>query len=371
MTTHGSTHPTQQARYLGKSHARSAPEGTSSCISHPWPKFESTVNKQELARASHHVRNYAWDDSAIPRISDAIAVAASGLKSTASPLIGFMEEPNRSFQRSHSEGATVTCDQREAAAALDSHYEPETTRRTTKRPRTTDSTDSTPSLPPVSPIEVAAAAAVAANLTMAADDGAAAADCCGMDHEDRDDDVDAVNPCPICLANEDDAGNHAMCFECGQMFCGCCNHSGKMPGCCPMCRADNHPAPEVRAERLGRLLARSAGRHTSWAQCALGAMVFAGFGVEKDEAKAVQLLRLAADAGLVWAQHNLGNIYLNSADSGPVRRNYAEAARFYAKAAEQGDQQSRFSLAMMYLTGKGFTSPNGPPNHTVNSAACS
>ena len=337
-------------------------------MSPPW-------KKAKLGQKSHaHNDKYARDHSAVANISDATAVAASGLKSTASPLTSFREEPCRGLQRSsQSKGAeTETCDHR-AGTVEDSrhgHDEPDTTetegttrqtRRATKRPRTTDSTPS----PPLSS-RVVKVAAVVAPRTVATDDGAAdavsTADSCDMDHEHCDDDAeavtDAVNPCPICLANEDDAGNHAMCFECGQMFCGSCNHSGKMPGCCPMCRSDNHPSPEVRAERLGRLLARSAGRHTRWAQCALGAMFFAGFGVAKDEVVAVQLLRLAADAGLVWAQHNLGNIYLNSDDSGLVRQNYAEAARFYGKAAAQGDRQSRFSLVRMYLTGKGFTNPN-------------
>jgi len=166
---------------------------------------------------------------------------------------------------------------------------------------------------------------------------------------------DPVNPCPICLDNEENAGDHAMCFECGQMFCGSCNHSGQMPASCPTCRADSFLGPEVRAEQLGRLLARSPGRHTPWAQCALGAILFAGNGVAQDAAKAVQLLRLSADAGVVWAQLNLGNIYVNASVSGPVPRNYADAARYYSMAAAQGNRRARFCLAMMYLKSKGFT----------------
>lgn len=166
---------------------------------------------------------------------------------------------------------------------------------------------------------------------------------------------DPVNPCPICLDNEENAGDHAMCFECGQMFCGSCNHSGQMPASCPTCRADSFLGPEVRAEQLGRLLARSPGRHTPWAQCALGAILFTGNGVAQDAVKAVQLLRLSADAGVVWAQLNLGNIYINASVSGPVPRNYADAARYYSMAAAQGNRRARFCLAMMYLKSKGFT----------------
>jgi hypothetical protein len=34
------------------------------------------------------------------------------------------------------------------------------------------------------------------------------------------------NPCPICLDNEDDAGENGMCFSCGQSYCGKCNVKG-------------------------------------------------------------------------------------------------------------------------------------------------
>ena len=58
---------------------------------------------------------------------------------------------------------------------------------------------------------------------------------------------------------------------------------------------------------------------------------------------------------MVWAQLNLGNIYLYSSVSGPVPRNYADAARYYSMAAAQGNRRARFCLAMMYLQSKGFT----------------
>lgn len=293
----------------------------------------------------------------VTRISDAITAAASGRRSISSPVVGlsWMGEPNYSGlysgrlngrllrQQSASQGGE-TCDGR-AVEAEASHNQLETC-RATKRRRLSVSTA------PPSGSRLVKVAAVAATFSGHSHD-APSSICGGGGGGIIYDDVDCadpVNPCPICLANEDDAGagDHAMCFECGHMFCTSCNLGGMMPASCPMCRADNHPSPAVRAERLGRLVARSAGRHTSWARCALGATFFAGFGVEKDEVKGVQLLRLAADTGLVWAQHTLGNIYLNSDGSGPVRRNYAEAARFHCMAALQGNRESQLSLAMMY-----------------------
>jgi hypothetical protein len=46
------------------------------------------------------------------------------------------------------------------------------------------------------------------------------------------------HPCPICLDNEDDAGDEGMCNSCGQMFCGSCTKTlvRRIPNC-PTCRA--------------------------------------------------------------------------------------------------------------------------------------
>ena len=39
------------------------------------------------------------------------------------------------------------------------------------------------------------------------------------------DDDDPVHPCPICLENEDDHGQHGQCSECGRLCCGDCSQS--------------------------------------------------------------------------------------------------------------------------------------------------
>ena len=377
---------------------------------HPWP------NTRPAQIQRRRTTKYALDDIDVSKLSIGMAVAESGLRCAPSPLIGFKKEPHRlrvGLQRSQSAGGEAYDDYDEAIAsiagpttatstptlattatttAVTSVITPATTTTATTTTATTTTatttaftsiittatvgTSETTSV--ANPAIVSAEAsrrrfkiprrdpkrrrlsgyAAALDATAAVGQTSpAASEACqcrddGMDHPHGCD--DPVHPCPICLATEEDTGDHAMCFECGQMFCGSCNHSGKMPANCPTCRADSQSGPEVRVEQLVRLLARSPGRHTPWAQCALGAILFAGVGVAKDVVKAVQMLRLSADAGVVWAQLNLGNVYLNSSESGPVPRNYADAARYYSMAAAQGNRRARFCLAMMYLQSKGF-----------------
>lgn len=403
MKTHGSdvpdTRPGKVQAWAEEPEPRAA---------HPWP---NTRPAQIQRRRT--TKKYALDDIDVSKISIGMEVAESGLRCTLSPLIGFKTEPNRrrSLQRSQSAGGEAydTYDDYGAAIFTTAGLTTATSTSTLATTATTTAVTSVITLAATTTATNTVAVAFTSIITPAtttavgtsetsvaipaiASAGAsrdefkiprrdpkrrrlsgyaaasdataavgqtssAASEACqcrddGMDHPHGCD--DPVNPCPICLTNEEDASDHAMCFECGQMFCGSCNHSGKMPASCPICRADSQSGPEVRVEQLGRLLARSPGRHTPWAQCALGAILFAGVGVAKDVVKAVQMLRLSADAGVVWAQLNLGNIYLNSSVSGPVPRNYADAARYYGMAAAQGNRRARFCLAMMYLQSKGF-----------------
>jgi len=56
------------------------------------------------------------------------------------------------------------------------------------------------------------------------------------------------------------------------------------------------------------------------------------------------------DAGGRLAQYNLGFMYFNGQG---VPQNYAEAARWYRKAAEQGDVDATRILGLAYYLGKG------------------
>jgi TPR repeat protein len=69
-----------------------------------------------------------------------------------------------------------------------------------------------------------------------------------------------------------------------------------------------------------------------------------------DYAEAVKWWRKAAEQGNAQAQHNLGLMY----DKGEgVTQDYAEAAKWFRKAAEQGDVEAQYNLGLMYYFGDG------------------
>lgn len=71
---------------------------------------------------------------------------------------------------------------------------------------------------------------------------------------------------------------------------------------------------------------------------------------EKNYAEAVKYYRKAAELGNVDAQTTLGWMYDQAKG---VRRNYAEAAKWYRKAAEQGYAYAQNELGVLYYNGQG------------------
>jgi TPR repeat protein len=84
------------------------------------------------------------------------------------------------------------------------------------------------------------------------------------------------------------------------------------------------------------------------AQNHLGSCYQNGDSVPQDDAEAVEWYRRAADQGYAIAQANLG--WCHDTGTG-VARDEAEAAQWYRKAAEQGDYTSQFNLAVHYEWG--------------------
>ena len=82
----------------------------------------------------------------------------------------------------------------------------------------------------------------------------------------------------------------------------------------------------------------------------LGVMYEEGIGVAQDYAEAVKWYRKAADQGDVGAQNHLGVMYDNGKG---VNKDYAEAAKWYRKAAEQGHPFAQNNLGAMYGNGQG------------------
>ena len=73
------------------------------------------------------------------------------------------------------------------------------------------------------------------------------------------------------------------------------------------------------------------------AQLGLGNCYYYGEGVEQNYAEAVRWYRKAAEQGYADAQHNLGNCYYYGTG---IEQNYSEAVRWLRKAAEQGDKDA-------------------------------
>jgi len=82
-------------------------------------------------------------------------------------------------------------------------------------------------------------------------------------------------------------------------------------------------------------------------------MLRKGQGVEKDLKAAAEKMERAADAGLVSAQADLGDMLLNGEP-----RNVAAAFPWLARAATAGHPLAAFQLAQLYETGDGV--PKSP-----------
>ncbi len=82
----------------------------------------------------------------------------------------------------------------------------------------------------------------------------------------------------------------------------------------------------------------------------LGEIYAIGRGVPQDYAEAVRWFRKAADGGNARAQLNLGMSYI--AERG-VMRDYGEAVKWFRKAAEQGAAPAQADLGIAYSTGQG------------------
>jgi hypothetical protein len=72
--------------------------------------------------------------------------------------------------------------------------------------------------------------------------------------------------------------------------------------------------------------------------------------VKKDLAEAARLYRKAAEAGLVLGQNWLGYCYFNGEG---VEQNYSQAIEWYRKAADRGESASEYMLAYCYEYGRG------------------
>jgi TPR repeat protein len=82
-----------------------------------------------------------------------------------------------------------------------------------------------------------------------------------------------------------------------------------------------------------------------------GVAYYSGDHAPHDYAEAARWFRKAAEQGHAPAQRYLGGIYYYGTG---VPQDYGEAATWYRKAAEQGDAQAQLSLGVIYSTGQGI-----------------
>jgi hypothetical protein len=80
-----------------------------------------------------------------------------------------------------------------------------------------------------------------------------------------------------------------------------------------------------------------------------------GQGVPQDYAQAATWYRKAAEQGLALAQDSLGSAFMLGQG---VPQDYTEAAVWFRKAAGQGDSYAEYSLGAMYEAGNGVTQDN-------------
>ena len=75
-----------------------------------------------------------------------------------------------------------------------------------------------------------------------------------------------------------------------------------------------------------------------------------GQGVPQDYAEAAKWYRRAAEQGNAAAQYDLGVAYHNGQG---VPQEYAEAVKWYRQAAEQGNSAAQYDLGVAYNNGQG------------------
>lgn len=96
------------------------------------------------------------------------------------------------------------------------------------------------------------------------------------------------------------------------------------------------------------LLEHYAGQKNDCAMLLLGDMYQGGLGVEKDNAKALDIFRVPAENGNAYGQLSMGVIY-----EAELER-YSDAVKWFSKAADKNDAYAQFILGIMYLGGKGI-----------------
>jgi len=87
--------------------------------------------------------------------------------------------------------------------------------------------------------------------------------------------------------------------------------------------------------------------------------------VVRNDQRAFDMMKAAADQGYAIAQHGLGFMYL---EGECVEKDAAQAAQWFRKAADQGLAGSLTTLAMMYEEGNGVEQDMDKANELYRAA---
>ena len=161
------------------------------------------------------------------------------------------------------------------------------------------------------------------------------------------------NECPICLGDIPmDSSTFTRLTCCGKGLHHHCAklHSTKSKNIrdhCPLCRTKLPTNDEEVVEQLLKWVKKK----KAWAQYDLGNNYFYGaHGVKKDVKRAFVLFTLAAEQGDANAQYELAISYRDGDGTKPdVKR----ALELYTLAAEQGLAKAQYNLGLMYGQGQG------------------
>ncbi|MCR5315407.1 MAG: caspase family protein [Bacteroidaceae bacterium] len=119
-----------------------------------------------------------------------------------------------------------------------------------------------------------------------------------------------------------------------------------------ICMTAQAQVKQKELEKLFQDMLEYAKKGDADAQVLVGSYYYNGQGVGQDYAQAASWFRKAADQGIAEAQYNLGNCYKNGKG---VKQDYAQAVAWHRKAAEQGFALAQTSLAIFYYNGQGVT----------------
>jgi hypothetical protein len=102
------------------------------------------------------------------------------------------------------------------------------------------------------------------------------------------------------------------------------------------------------------------------AQSVLGLLYYGGYGVQQDDAEALNWFRRAADQDDAVAERNLGVMF---SEGRGVPQDQAEAAKWLRRAADRGDARAQYNLGVLYAEGVGGQPDNVSAHMWFNLAA--